>query len=142
MGNSKKLQLTQKIVIVKEEDLNERHPRSQRIIYGWNGYVALHKFFSDIYERENGKDTMLQEIGYFRSRLMLNKKILNDLNSRIKDLRTESTEDCPFEIGDEYFESSRTISEAIPIIRQNMEEKSDHLMYYIGLFPTNHLWKS
>ena len=80
-------------MIVKEKDLNERHPRSQRIIYGWNGYVALHKFFSDIYERENGKDTMLREIGYFRSRLMLNKKILNDLNSRIRDLRTESTED-------------------------------------------------
>tara|TARA_Y100000296_G_C5138364_1_gene239541 strand:+ start:156 stop:563 length:408 start_codon:yes stop_codon:yes gene_type:complete len=134
MGNSKKLQLTQKIVIVKEEDLNERIPRSQRIIYGWTGYVALHKFFSDIYEKENGKDTMLREIGYFRSRLMLNKKILNDLNSRIKDLRTESEVDCPFEIGDEYFESSRTFSEAIPIIRQNMEEKSDHLMYYIGFW--------
>ena len=134
MGNSKKLQISQKIVIVKEEALNERIPRSQRIIYGWNCYVALHKFFSDIYERENGKDTMLREIGYFRSRLMLNKKILNDLNSRIKDLRTESEVDCPFEIGDEYFESSRTVSEAIPIIRQNMEEKSDHLMYYIGIW--------
>ena len=137
MGNSKKLQLSQKIVIVKEEDLNERIPRSQRIIYGWSGFVALHKFFSDIYEREHGQDAMLREIGYFRSRLILNRKIINDLNSRARNLRTDNKTDCPFEIEDEYFEASRTATEAIPVINQNIEEKPAHLVYYIGLWKNN-----
>ena len=129
-----KSQLSQKIVIVKKEELDERYPRSQRIVYGWNGFVALHKFFSDIYELQHGKDHSIQHIGYFRNRLILNNRILSDLSRKAKTLRTESAEDCPFDVGDEFFEASRTVSEAIPIIRQNMEEKPDHLVYYIGLW--------
>ena len=56
------------------------------------------------------------------------------MSRKVKTLRTESVVDCPFDVGDEFFEASRTISEAIPIIRQNMEEKPDHLVYYIGLW--------
>ena len=59
---------------------------------------------------------------------------MSDLSRKVKTLRTESVVDCPFDVGDEFFEASRTISEAIPIIRQNMEEKPDHLVYYIGLW--------
>ena len=129
-----KFKLSQKIVIVKEEELDERYPRSQRIIYGWTGFVALHKFFSDIYELQHGKDHSIQHMGYFRNRLLLNNKILSDLSRIVKNLKTESKEDCPFEVEDEYWEADRTISEAIPIIRQNMEEKPDHSVYYIGLW--------
>tara|TARA_B100000745_G_C20055058_1_gene359882 strand:+ start:54 stop:470 length:417 start_codon:yes stop_codon:yes gene_type:complete len=136
MANSKKIQLSQKVVIVKETEFNERYPRSQRVIFGWIGFVALHKYFSDVYEKENGKDAMIESIGYFRSPLMLNNKILNDLSKKIDNLRTSSGEslDCPFEIEDEFFEASRASSEGIPIIRQNLEEKPDHLAYYIGIW--------
>ena len=67
---------------------------------------------------------------------MLNNKILNDLSKKIDNLRTSSGEslDCPFEIEDEFFEASRASCEGIPIIRQNMEEKPDHLVYYIGIW--------
>ena len=129
-----KFKLSQKIIIVKEKEFNEQYPRSQRIIYGWTGFVALHKFFSDIYELQHGKDHSIQHIGYFRNRLMLNNKILNDLSRKIQNLRTELKEDCPFEIEDEYFEANRTVSEAIPIIKQNMEEKPDHMVYYVGIW--------
>ena len=129
-----KFKLSQKIVIVKEEELDERYPRSQRIIYGWTGFVALHKFFSDVYELQHGKDHSIQHMGYFRNRLLLNNRILSDLSRKVKNLKTESKEDCPFEVEDEYWEADRTISEAIPIIRQNMEEKPDHSVYYIGLW--------
>ena len=136
MANSKKIELSQKVVIVKEKEFNEQYPRSQRVIFGWIGFVALHKYFSDVYEKENGKDHSIQHIGYFRNPLMLNNKILNDLSKKVGDLRTSSEEalDCPFEIEDEFFEASRASSEGIPIIRQNMEEKPDHLVYYIGIW--------
>ena len=93
-----KSQLSQKIVVVKKEALGELYPRSQRIVYGWNGFVALHKFFSDIYELQHGKDHSIQHIGYFRNRLILNNRILSDLSRKVKTLRTESKEDCPFEL--------------------------------------------
>ena len=136
MANSKKIELTQKVVIVKETEFNERYPRSQRVIFGWIGFVALHKYFSDVYEKENGKDAMIEKIGYFRSPLILNNKILNDLSKKIDDLRTPSEValDCPFEIEDEWFEAGRVIGEGIPIIRQNIEEKPDYLVYYIGIW--------
>jgi len=136
MANSKKIQLMQKIVIVKETDFNEQYPRSQRVIYGWVGFVALHKYFSDIYEKENGKDAMIESIGYFRSPLMLNDKIVDDLSKKVDNLRTspEVARNCPFVVEDEFFELSRTVSDGIPLIRQNIEEKPDYLMYYIGLW--------
>ena len=136
MANLKKIKLSQKVVIVKETEFNEQYPRSQRVIFGWIGFVALHKYFSDVYEKENGKDAMIEKIGYFRSPLMLNNKILNDLSKRIGDLRTSSGEslDCPFEIEDEFFEAGRATGEGIPIIRKNIEEKPDYLVYYIGLW--------
>ena len=138
MANSKKIELSQKVVIVKETEFNERYPRSQRVIFGWIGFVALHKYFSDIYEKENGKDAMIEKIGYFRSPLMLNDKILNDLSKKIDDLRTPSEValSCPFEIEDEWFEAGRATGEGIPIIKQTMKEKPDYLVYYIGI------WKS
>ena len=136
MANSKKIQLSQKVVIVKETEFNERYPRSQKVIFGWVGFVALHKYFSDIYEKENGKDAMIEKIGYFRSPLVLDDKILNDLSKKIDDLRTlpEEALSCPFEIENEWFEAGRATGEGIPIIRQIMEEKPDHLVYYIGLW--------
>ena len=136
MGNSKKIQLSQKVVIVKETEFNERYPRSQKVIFGWVGFVALHKYFSDIYEKENGKDAMIEKIGYFRSPLVLDDKILNDLSKKINDLRTlpEEALSCPFEIEDEWFEAGRATGEGIPIIRQTMEEKPDYLVYYIGIW--------
>ena len=136
MANSKKIQLSQKVVIVKETEFKEQYPRSQRVIFGWIGFVALHKYFSDVYEKKNGKDAMIEKIGYFRSPLMLNNKILNDLSKKIDNLRTPSEValDCPFEIEDEWFAANRTTSEGISIIRKNMEEKPDHLAYYIGIW--------
>ena len=136
MANSKKIQLSQKVVIVKETEFNERYPRSQKVIFGWVGFVALHKYFSDIYEKENGKDAMIEKIGYFRSPLVLDDKILNDLSKKIDDLRTlpEEALSCPFEIENEWFEAGRATGEGIPIIRQIMEEKPDHLVYYIGIW--------